>query len=225
MNEKLVHPEWEFQISLDDGKSTLVVIEEPVTFRRYVVELMNQCNGHDGDYVLSDSNDILSIKDRMVFVTDPLNLNPANKKVSTKITQQIKELVVSESHYVQTLELIGKIEQFASSIENDYKLCVCHSPYTPEDICKMLNIQLQVYYDNELERVMEFMNVFHDVCSVDCFAFTSMLNLFNENELDVLINEATANKHNLIFFETNEPFRNLNNTKKLIIDSDFCQIF
>ena len=38
---KLVNPDWEHQIILDDGSATIVVIENKDTFRTYISQLIN----------------------------------------------------------------------------------------------------------------------------------------------------------------------------------------
>ena len=225
MNEKMVHPDWEFTICLSDGSSSLLVIENPIRLRGTVMDLIKQSNGEEGEFILSDDNKQLDIHSRLIVVTDPLNADPSNKRVTASVAQQIKEIIVSPDHLLEANDLISHMERFAETIEDDYRLNVSHQEYDSANLYKVLNIQLQVEYENELERLLEFMNVFHDVCGVDCFVFISIFSLFSEEEIGVLVSEATANKHNLLFIEGCEPSFVPEGTTKLIIDRDSCQIF
>ena len=225
MNEKLVHPDWEFQLSVSDGESSLLVIENPILMRNTVMELMRQCNDEYGDFTLSDEKKQLGIHDRMLVITDPLNVDPSNKRVSNAISQQVKDIIVSSDFYKEANDLISHMERFAENIEDTCRLSVCHQDYEISNLYKVLNIQLQVEYENELERIMEFMNVSHDVCGIDCFVFVSLFSLFNQEELNMLVCEATANKHNLIFIEGSEPCFIPEQTRRVVIDKDSCQIF
>lgn len=224
MNEKLVHPDFEFQISLEDN-ATLLIIENPDALRRYTLELQSQTKGGDGRFVLSDSKGILEIKDRVAVILDPLNIDPSNKKVMARIQSQIKEMIVSDEHYLQAVELLSNIERFTQSIEADYKLSLTHEPVDIGDLHKILNMTLQVDYENEIERVMEAMNVLHDVCNIDTFVLFSIFSFFNENDISTLIRESLSLKHNIIFMEGREPLFECNELKKVIIDKDLCQIF
>ena len=225
MKEKLVHPDWEFQLSMSDGSSTVLVIEDPVQLRKTIMELSRQCKGEDGDFVLSDDKKDLDIQDCMVVVADPLNADPSNKRVSNAVNQQIKDIIVSSDFYKDANDLISHMERFAEAVEDTYRLSVFHQDYEISNLNRVLNIQLQVEYDNELERIIEFMNVSHDVCGIDCFVFFSLFSLFSQEELDTLVREATANKHNLLLVEGSEPEYLPDQMNKVIIDKDSCQIF
>ena len=225
MKEVLVHPDWEFKLSMSDGSSTLIVIENPVHLRSVVVELMGQSNGDSGRFVLSDDKKELDIHDRLAVITDPLNVDPSNKRVSTAINQQIKDLIISSDFYKEANDLVAHMERFADSVEDIYRLNVSHQDYEISNLYKILNIQLQVEYENELEKVMEFMNVLHDVCGTDCFVFVSLFCYFDQEEIATLVREATANKHNLLFIEAVEPGSIPEQTRKVIIDKDLCQVF
>ena len=225
MNEKLIHPDWEFQIKLEDGNSTILVIENPSNLRKTLVELIAQSKGEDGNFVFSDDKCELSIRDRFSIVTDILNLNPVSKKVSSRIQQMIKEKIVSEEHYVETMELISHIEKYADILESDFWFSLSHEPYDIDSLLKMLNLHLTVDYDNEVERVLEYMNTMHEICGVDCFVYVSLFSLFNSEELKTIVLESSSNKHNIIFLENREPEMMPCDIKKVIIDQDFCQVF
>ena len=225
MTEKLAHPDWEFQIAFEDGSCSVLVLENPVQMRSYVVELLSQCRGGEGSFVFSLNDEPVDISKKVSIVTDPLNVDPTNKVVTAAVQQMIKTLIISSDHYKESHDLLTHMEQFADSIAADCAVNVVHPDYDVAGLSKMLNFQLQVDYQNELERVMEFMNVMHDLCSFDCFVFISAFSLFSSEELDTLINEATSNKHNILFIEAREPERLTSQGKKFIIDKDFCQIF
>lgn len=225
MNEKLANPDWEFKLSMSDGSSSLLVIEDPVQLRSTVVELTKQSNGESGGFILSDERRELDIHDRMVVITDPLNVDPSNKRVSNAITQQIKDLIISSDFFKEANDLVAHMERFADSVEDSCRLNVFHQDYEIANLYKILDIHLQVEFENELERVLEYMNVLHDVCGIDCFVFVSMFCYFNQEELSTLVREAIANKHNLLFIEGLEPSSVPEQTRKVIIDKDLCQIF
>lgn len=225
MKEKLSHPDWEFQLSMSDGSSSLLVVENPIQFRKTVVGMLNQSKGEDGEFVFSDEKKQFELQDRLIVILDSLNLDPSNKRITTSVNQQIKEIISSSDFFKEANELVMHMERFAESVGDSYRLNLFHKDYEIADLYKILNLQIQVEYEDELERIMEFMNVFHDVCGIDCFVFVSLFCFFSQEEMNTLVREATANKHNLLFIEGHEPDYVPEQTRKIIIDKDSCQIF
>ena len=225
MNEKLVHSDWDFQINMSDGSATLLVMEKPSVFRNFLVELIKQTLGEEGNYVFSDNDGDVNIKNSIIVVTDPLNVVPDSKKVMNKIQQQIKDLIVSESMYVDTMELLSHLDRFACKIESEFWVNLTHDLYDAESLTKMLNLSISTDSENEIEKIMDYMDLQSEILGIRCFVFPSLFSMFDFEELEVFINESIAKKHNLIFFEPYEPEILPSNLKKMIIDKDFCQIF
>ena len=225
MKEKLVNTDWEFQIDMNDGSSSCLIIENPFVLRNTIMGLLKQSKGENGDFVLSNEKKQLDIQEQLVVITDPLNVDPSSKRISNAITQQIKDIIVSPDFYKDANDLVSHMERFADNIEDTYRLNVSHQDYEISNLYKVLNIQLQVEYEDELERIMEFMNVHHDVCGIDCFVFVSLFSYFSEEELNTLVREATSNKHNILFLEGHEPDFIPDQTRKIIIDKEACQLF
>lgn len=223
--KKLVHPDWEFIINAEDGNATLLTIENKNIFRKFVSELSRQIEEDVGNFVYSGDNGIMKLREKVVLVTDPLNVVISNKRVLTKIQQQMKEAVNNEEFFLKTKEILSKIEEFAIELESDSWINLTHSSYTSEGLVKFLNLEIQEDYENEIEKILEYMNVMHNVCGIETFVFLSMFGLFDSEELKVLIEESSLNKHNLIFWESVEPDCVPLGVKKIIIDKDFCQIF
>ena len=75
----LKHYNWEHTIKFNDGSITHLFIENPITYRDYVSELLLQINGEEGDFILSDTEE-LSIPKKLAILTDPINLQFDEKK-------------------------------------------------------------------------------------------------------------------------------------------------
>lgn len=59
---KLVHPDWEHRIILDDGSATIVVIENRDTFRTYISQLIKSMD-KEGPFILSEGLKEKAMKD------------------------------------------------------------------------------------------------------------------------------------------------------------------
>ncbi len=224
MRTKLVNPNWEHQIKFNDGSTNLLVIENSDVFRNYIINLQLQANGEDGPFVLSDENEIVPIKDRLFFTLNPLSIELVDKKVQAKITALLKSLLLKEDHCGALSTVLATIESFALGIEEDFPFEVEHVEPDVSALIKMLGFSLKVDYQDEIEKLLEYTNVLHDICNIDHFVFVSLYDYFSEQTIETFCKECNMNKHNLLLIERhnqNPP----NGASKILIDSDLCEIF
>lgn len=224
MKTKISSHNWEHQIKFNDGSTTLLVIEDSDTFRKYITELKSQIEGIEGDFAFSNEKDSLSFKDRFAIITNPLQVDFSDKKIQTKITSLMKNHMSNETHYEAMTTILSQLESFAQDLEDDFPFEIEHSEPDIQSLLKMLGFSLRLEYQNEIEKLIEYTNVLHDVCNVDHFVFISMFDYFNERTLQTFIKECNANKHNLLFIERHD--QNVENiAQKILIDHDLCEIF
>ncbi len=224
MKTKLVNPNWEHQIKFNDGSTSLLVIENSDIFRNYITSLQLQANGEDGPFVLSDEKEIIAIKDRLSFALNPLYIEIVDKKVQTKITTLIKNYMLNEEHFESLSTVLSTIESFALKIEDDFPFELEHTEPEASTLIKMLGFSLKVDYQDEIEKLLEYTNVLHDICNIDHFVFVSLYDYFSEQTIVNFCKECNMNKHNILLIERhnqNPP----KEAQKILIDSDLCEIF
>lgn len=221
---KLVNPFWEHQINLTDGSSTLLIIEDPEILRNYVSNLKQQVNGEEGPFVLSDEKGILKIDEHIQVILSPLELNFSNKKISNKLQAVLKAFIISEDYYQETQEILARINSYALNIQSGFPYNIDYTEIEHNDLLKTINFDIQVDFESEIEKIMEYINILHDICNIDSFIFIGMMNYFSNKTINTFIKEATSNKHNLVFIERVDNTE-LITTQKIIIDSDSCEIF
>lgn len=224
MRTKISSHNWEHQIKFNDGSTILLVIEDSDTFRKYITELKSQIEGNEGDFALSNEKDSLSFKDRFAIITNPLQVDFSDKRIQTKVTSLMKNHMSNETHYEAMTMILSQLESFAQDLEEDFPFEVEHSEPDIQSLLKMFGFSLRLEYQNEIEKLIEYTNVLHDICNIDHFVFISMFDYFNEKTLQTFIKECNANKHNLLFIERHD--QNVENiAQKILIDHDLCEIF
>ena len=72
---KLVSSELSYAVLSDKYQVTEWVIESPDLFAQYVQELACQCNGEDGNFVLSQGDKIVEMAKYMEVVFNPLGVD------------------------------------------------------------------------------------------------------------------------------------------------------
>lgn len=78
---KLAFAELSNVVLSDKNQVTEWIIESPDLFARYVQELICQCEGKDGDFVLSKNDKIVEISKYMEVIINPFGIDINNKKI------------------------------------------------------------------------------------------------------------------------------------------------
>ena len=220
----LFHPDFEHTIPFDDGSSSLLVIEDTKVFRKYISDLYTSFDG-DGPFHLADGAKERKIKDHFDVILSPFSVSFSEKRLTTKLQNLIKEHMTSESHYVDTSSIISAIDVYSDKISSDFPTDIEWSPIDVSGLLKLISFSIRTEYENDFEKVLEYMNVMHDICGIDDFVLVSFFSYFSVDEINSLVSDATTNKHNLLFLESQQPPYIPSETKMVIVDKDGCEIY
>ena len=140
---KLVHPNWEHQIKFIDGGVTLLVIENPITLREYIMELYNQIDTDDGRFCLSENNKLIKLASVGSVIINPLDLSCFDKEISNSLNAYLKKLINNEDLYFDVSSLISELCEFCNElcIQSDYP--IEYTIPTPVSLLKLFNINLR----------------------------------------------------------------------------------
>lgn len=218
----LRHYNWEHTIKFEDGSITHLFIENPITYRNYVLELLSQINGEEGDFILVDKDE-LSISKNLAIITDPIDLQFDEKKINTKINKDLASIITTDPEIEkESFSLISMLEQYASKIAEEYNYNIDYDMPEASSILKILGFHILTEYESQADKVLEWMNIAHDILKINNFVLLNMQTFFSKSELDLVCQEASASKHNLLLID---QFNVYNISNSLIIDSDNCELF
>lgn len=217
------HFNWEHEIIFNDGSITSLIIENPITLRNYVLELNSQINGKEGDFVLSENNEEISIPKNLAFVSNPITLEFDEKKINAKVNKDLL-LLVSKSSEIQksTFPLLSMLESYAESVVEEYGYNIAYGDIDEGGIIKMLNFHINQEYNSPADKLIEWMNITHDILKIDNFVILNLCLFFTEEEVQILCSEASSLKHNLLLIERTNIY---NRPNPILIDNDNCEIY
>lgn len=222
---ELCHPDWEHRICVEEGSCTVLTIDNPKTMRTYVKELRGQCIGEDGLFVLADKAKQKKISESCVFVDFPLSVEIEDKKVITKVLNSLKAFALSEDMLSRTSELHSVLLKYAEELRETFQFNVNYDEPDVAMILKLFGFHIETEFENDLERILEYMNILHDVLGIGIFIFTGLRAFFSDEELNDLLQTAAPLKHTLVLLESSEKGKGLENTKYILIDKDNCEVF
>lgn len=222
---KLIYPDYEYVFDFTEGNHFCITIENPISFRNYVFNLLKQTEGEEGKFTLTDGLKEIEINKNISFITDLLRFEPVDKKISNKISQLLKTFIVNESMYERTADIVAKIENYIISIVEEFPYPVEYDIPEPANLLKTLNLRITSEYNSLLSKLCEYMKLLHDICGISIFVLLGAYTFFTKQELELLIEEANLQKHNIFFIESNPPKDHIKGIKNIIIDKDDCEIF
>lgn len=219
----LRHFNWEHEITFNDGSITNLIIENPVTLRNYILELNNQINGEEGAFVLSEKDHEVSIPKNIALISNPITLEFDEKKINTKINKDLL-LLTSKNSEIQkkTFPLLSMLENYAESLIEEYGYNIIYNDVDEAGIIKMLNFHINQEYNSPADKLLEWMNITHDILQIENFVILNLPLYFTEEEEFTICSESSSLKHNLLLIDRSKLY---NHKNTIIIDSDNCELY
>lgn len=220
---KLVHVNMERKL-LDDNVVTEWVIEAPEEFTRYVQELYMQCEGAEGDFVLSDGEKELGIAKNVEFLDSVLDLDVNERKILGKLYADLEQLAYSEKFVVRTQEMIQYMRTYIFELEQetDFMLEV-DDGVDMSAIFKGNGVKLEAVETGILEKIVHYIKVARLLLKKQVFVFVNVRSYLTVRQVEQLIKEAAYQEVQILLIE-NVMRDCVNSERRCIIDSDKCEI-
>lgn len=219
----LRHFNWEHEINFNDGSITNLIIENPVTLRNYVIELSGQINGEEGNFILSENNQETPLQKKMAFIPNPIVLDFDEKKINTNINKDLLSIITKNPEIQKsTFPLLSMIEKYAESIVEEYGYNISYTDVDESSLIKLLNFHINKEYVSPADKLIEWINITHDIMHIENFVILNLSLYFTREEEQILCSECSSSKHNILLINRS----NINNrNSSIIIDNDNCEIF
>lgn len=218
---RLVHAEYGLSLEMFENEVSVLVIENRGMMQELIEELYYQCEGSDGRFVLSAEEKIQDVEKKMEMIIDPFSLDINNRKVLTKLYQEIDELI-KENLYKEQIELNAHISGFVQYICD---LTPYHLNFLQEhsslDIIKLANVKIEVEEMTMLERLTDYIGLMGDLCHYCIFVFINLKSYLPDASLEKLYEYARYHKVQLLLIE-NQMRNKLDTEMITIIDVDKC---
>lgn len=221
---KLTMPSYGVELLLKENCINLLVIENRRVFSEAVGNLWRQSKtGEEGLFVLSDKEKIYDISKNLECIINPFAVDCNDKKIVTKILQQLKEECL-DFYYGETVEmrmrLISFAEKITSNVHNDIEF---DYNFDLVNILKAMGLRVGNNQDSQLGLVIEYISLLHSFCGINIFVFVNIKNYLTHEEIQELYNASFLKKIHLILLESEikEP---IDSENAWLIDDDSCII-
>lgn len=218
---KLVYADLFPPFELEKERVNAIVVEDGSLFYRLSAELAEQCGGSDGNFVLSENSELLSISKHSELMNSFLPFEINDKKLLTKLYSKLE--LISE------VELFDHTNKFrTAAAEYLSELCDvvnCNIGYNTQSDLKSLFKAFNVSFSDDCaslaEKVMEYMLNVLCLCGEKMFITVGLSSYMNAEEAKLFYQTVTSHKVTLLMIE-NRLSESLSMVNRITIDEDYC---
>ena len=217
----LAHYDFENVFEIAPGRINVLVVENEEYFFRYVSELLQQMEGGDGNFCLSEGEEILSLSKAGTLFHDYLSLQVNEKKFSAKLYRMLQE-VAEQCCLAEYQQLCTLFSAFFAKLNAESD---CPLDYEEdcgiEVLLKAFGVCIEAG-DSLLERLLLSIRVYRMFARTRCFFFVHLKSVLSPEQLARFYHEAELMEIPLFLLENVQKPR-LRDEIITVIDRDLCE--
>lgn len=222
---KLVLAELSNAVLSDVNRVTEWIIESPDLFAQYVQELVRQCAGEDGDFVLSNHEKLVEISKYMEIIFNPFNIDINSKKILNKLYSDLEKLAKTEEIYLQTREMMQGLTEYLLELEQKSEYILgFEQEFDLTAIFKAVGMRHEIIEEDYFERLIRYIKIISQILGIKIVTFINVRSYLNDLQMEQLLKEAVYQEIQILLVE-NQERTCLKDTFRYIIDYDKCEIF
>lgn len=222
---KLVNSNLEMIIDFEKGHFQLLTIENKSYYRKFIYNLIDQIEGNEGSFCLSNNDKILDMSKRMVAISDIFNIDINSKKIKNKLISIISNEV--KDNYDEIKHLIDNLENSIDVAIFDFETPIYRKKdIFFEDLLKLVDIEFEKT-DDVLDTLLNYIEFCSNYLSVDVFVFFNLSIFFTESEFELFCEEMIKKEYYILDIESEirDCFPiDSSHIVRYIIDIDLCEI-
>lgn len=218
---KLVHPHISVFIDFSLSDNYQLVIESPTEFFGKITELYNQINGGEGNFVLSDSNEIIDISKNIVIITDYIDFSLNTKKNLSEVNSIMLSNLKKNDFSEELSKINSQIFNLNDALADLSMLPVEYNELTNETLVKLSSY----YFDDSLSLPQKISTYAKLLCynkKTKVMVFVNLPDFLSMEDINLLIKDINYNSLKILFI--NSHLYDIKSVKNIIVDKDLCVI-
>lgn len=222
---KLAHPIFSEPIVFSEYRVPVLAIENPVCMRKLVSEMMCQLVGEDGNFVLSEDQQILTFKNAVEVVLDPFCLDVNQRRLLNRIYSDFSRLAVGENYYVQGQQLKSEISSFLLELTSESEFAVTFDEdFAWDSLLRAVNLKVDTEGQSLAENIMDYIRAVEIMADIRLLIFVNLQSYFSQPEIKGIEQFAEYEEFNILRIEGGKWDYSLCSENVIIIDEDLCEI-
>ncbi len=222
--KRLAHPELSQTIDFEENITNTLVIENKNFFRKLIADLMIQFEGGDGELVLSGAYEPIDIARNIEVISQFVPFEINKKILLNKLCTAVEKTAMNEENYAATQALLADIERYLDTLLFDLPYEFEYEKLNASALIKAFGIALNEAYEDDLEKIMDYMQLVRELDRDKIFVFINMRSYYADETMELFVKEAQSRKFHLLLIDNTE-YNRLSGERRLIIDADLCEIF
>lgn len=201
------HQSWTEGVELNLHRPKVFVIKDHNEFFKIQKELINQCNGEQGKFIIYGSEKSISFDSQIEIIPNVYTIDINTRKIVTNLHKSLSKQVILGDQFFEFDEIKNNIKNFLNELR---KITLINFEYNDEDIVveDFLKLYEIKYSDQNLlpsELLIKYIELIKEVMKLKIVIISFALYNLNKDEIDNVIHYCIQNNLLLIFLEREKP--------------------
>lgn len=220
---KLTHPMFSSPIVFNENRIPVLIIENPVIFRKMATQLIGQSESQEGPFVLSEDDCVLDCASHLNVFMDYIHLGDLAKRIQTKAIAALLKCT-QEAMAKDTFNLSQTIQSYLGKLAT-----LAEFPIAYEEsenltaILKAMDLHVDLSDLSAPEALYENMALIQSLSKNQCFVLLNAKAYFSSDELQKLYQMAHYRKINLLLMDSCAHIP-LPSEEIRLFDADLCEL-
>lgn len=220
---KIAHKKLSTVLEFSKGMCLGIVIEDQRFMYEFVTDIKKSIEKSETGIVISQNNEPISMADKVSLIIDFIDFPLNSKTLSTKIVNELSRIAENETFYNETHKLLAQIEKTVYKYAMDVPHEIGFEKLNMQNILKSIGVFVEDDYDNLEEKILAYMDLTRELEGKELFVFVNLRSFISNSHFDAMIETALEREHTILLIDGME-YQKLEKEKRLIIDSDLCEI-
>lgn len=220
---RLTHPLLSAPIHWQENKTPVLVAENPKLFRQMVFSLAEQAQGEEGEFMLSLHYEPLDCGEHLHVLRDyvhfPLDDRKLQNRFQARLQQIVREELAEETDGLQQA-IAGYLEKVVMAME--WPISLSGGEYALP-LLKTLKCQPVLDGKEPLERLMQYLDLYHTLLKDQCFVLVGARAYFSSEEMEGFYAMAHYKKWRVLLLEQHRPTP-LPGESYCLLDDTLCEL-
>ena len=145
------------------------------------------------------------------------------RSLVTKITQLLTARAVADEHFVETAELLAKVETIMYDLAFDLALDIEFHSITAEALIKATGVSLKEEYESLAEKVIDYMEMVNTLERRKLYILVNFRSYVSDKEMIYFIDTVLRHELNVLIIESTERSI-LKGELRYLVDESLCEI-
>lgn len=200
-----------------------IVVENPKYYYNMVKDFMNQMEGKEGGWIVSENDKPLPVNKCVEVLFDFISINVNQKTLIAKIVNEMEQTANKEENINGTMQLLSDIERFVLYLNEDFDLPINCDKLTISQLLKSIGISVSVETDDLIEILYSYMQLVRQFVGDKLFVFVNLRSFVSQKQFSDFAMTIIGHGYQVIFLE-NKEYDKIAKESRLIIDQDLCEI-